>query len=107
MQDGNEPPGLTNYMNLIVQSVRMEGFFLYVQAWHSTSNRWGKLIIHSSPHYAAQFPHALEQMSEWLISGKLQRKNVVLEGLDAAPEALASMFTNGPIGKTVVRVSHV
>ena len=58
-----------------------------------------------SSHYPAYFPAALEQIAEWLAAGKLRRWITVLDGLDKAPDGLASMFSNGIIGKMCVQVS--
>ncbi|TCD64821.1 hypothetical protein EIP91_003602 [Steccherinum ochraceum] len=85
--NGKEPPGLRNYMNLIVQSAKIEGFFLH--------------------HYAQFYPAALEQISSWLADGKLKRKLNILDGLDKAPQALEDMFTKGFVGKVCVRLAEV
>ena len=51
-------------------------------------------------HYA----EAAEQLAHWLAEGKLRTREHVLEGLDAAPEALVRLFKGDHLGKLVVRL---
>ncbi|CAL1716671.1 unnamed protein product [Somion occarium] len=81
------PKGLTNYMNLIAQSAKLEGFIVF--------------------DYAAQYPSALKELSQWLAEGKIKRKTHLVEGLDNASEALKLLFVGGNTGKLVVKVADV
>lgn len=52
-------------------------------------------------------PKALEDIARWAKEGKLTFPEVVVEGLDAAPEAFASVFGgNSFVGKLLVKVSE-
>jgi len=63
---------------------RMEGF--------NTLDHWD--------HYG----EAAAQLAAWLADGSLKTREHVLEGLDAAPEALVRLFRGDHLGKLVVRL---
>ena len=50
------------------------------------------------------YGEAAAQLAEWLAAGKLKTREHVLEGLDAAPEALVRLFKGDHLGKLVVRL---
>ena len=79
------PPPLRNVRYLMGKRARMEGF--------NTLDHWD--------HYQA----AAAQLGDWLAAGKLKTREHVLEGLDAAPEALVRLFRGDHLGKLVVRVT--
>ncbi len=79
------PSGPANYLNLIPQRGRMEGF----------------IIID----YIPRFAEAQAVLAEWLARGELQHAEHVVVGLERAPEALNLLFTGGNLGKVVVEVS--
>lgn len=83
----SKPKGLTGYLNLISQTASIRGFLVF--------------------DYAKQFPKAVQELSTWLIEGKLQRKFHVVEGLEHAPEALPLLFSGGNTGKLVVKVADL
>jgi NADPH-dependent curcumin reductase CurA len=76
------PPGPANYVNLIPRRGRMEGFIIL--------------------DYASRFPEAQAAILGWLLEGKLQHVEHVVEGLEHAPDALNLLFTGGNTGKVVV-----
>ncbi|KAF8501654.1 alcohol dehydrogenase [Russula emetica] len=80
-----KPKGVSNYMNLIVQRGKIEGFVV--------------------ADYAARFPEALREIGKWISEGRIIRKYHIVEGLESAPESLPLLFTGGNTGKLVVRVS--
>jgi len=82
--DEAPPIGPANYLNLIPQRGRMEGF----------------IIID----YIPRFPEAQGAIAEWLGRGELHHAEHVVVGLERAPEALDLLFTGGNIGKVVVEV---
>lgn len=52
-------------------------------------------------------PQALEDIARWMKEGKLTFPEAVVEGLEAAPEAFASVFSgNSFVGKLLVKVSE-
>jgi NADPH-dependent curcumin reductase CurA len=76
--------GPGNYRNLIVIRGRMEGF----------------LILD----YLDRFPEAQLEMFGWVAEGKIKHSEHVVEGLEAAPDALNLLFTGGNTGKVIVKV---
>jgi NADPH-dependent curcumin reductase CurA len=78
------PTTLHNVRYLMGKRARMEGF--------NTLDHWD--------HYA----EAAAQLAEWLADGRLKTREHVLDGLDAAPEALVRLFKGDHLGKLVVRL---
>jgi len=78
------PPGPATYTNLITARARMEGF----------------LSIDIVPRYG----EIAMELAAMVAAGKLQHREQVYEGLDAAPTALNAMFTGDNIGKILIRV---
>ena len=74
--------GPRNYLNLIVKRSRMEGF----------------LILD----YLHRFPEAQLQMAGWVMEGRIQHREHVVEGLEHAGEALNLLFSGGNTGKVIV-----
>jgi len=77
--------GPKNYLNLINQSGRMQGFLVM--------------------DYTKRFPEAVRALSQWLAQGRLQHREHVVEGVENAPRALAMLFEGGNRGKLLVRVA--
>jgi hypothetical protein len=51
---------------------------------------------------------ALEQMTDWVKAGRIRYPEVVVDGLENAPDAFAGIFRgNSNVGKLLVRVSEV
>lgn len=82
--DATPPPGPRNLSVLISQRGRMEGFIIL--------------------DYLSRAGEAITQLATWVMSGQLKYKVDVMEGLDAAPHALAKLFTGANEGKTLVRL---
>jgi NADPH-dependent curcumin reductase CurA len=80
----DRPVGPRNYLNLIVKRARMEGF----------------LILD----YLDRFPEAQLKMAAWVMEGRIQHREHIVEGLDQAGDALNLLFSGGNTGKVVVRV---
>jgi len=76
--------GPSNYMNLLVQRARMEGFVVF--------------------DYAARYAEARRQMAEWLREGRLQGLEHIVTGLDTFPETLRMLYTGANTGKLVLAV---
>jgi len=55
-----------------------------------------------------EFNHMLDRfrqdMTDWLLSGAIETRETIFDGLDAAPDALIAIFDSRNIGKTLVRV---
>jgi NADPH-dependent curcumin reductase CurA len=54
--------------------------------------------------YREFFPGAISQLGAWLAAGKISSLRSITEGLEAAPSALAGLFTGANIGKTLIHV---
>jgi NADPH-dependent curcumin reductase CurA len=77
--------GPANYLQLLVNSARMEGMVVMT--------------------YAPRFAEAAAEMGGWLASGKLKSKEDIVEGLTTFPETLLKLFSGENFGKLVLKVS--
>ncbi|KAJ7035039.1 alcohol dehydrogenase [Mycena alexandri] len=84
--NASKPKGLHNYLSLISQRAKIEGFLIF--------------------DYVAEFPAAREEMTRGLLDGSIKGKFHVVEGLDQAPVALPMLFSGGNTGKLVVKISE-
>jgi NADPH-dependent curcumin reductase len=76
--------GPANYLSLLVNRARMEGFVVM--------------------DYATQFAAAGQEMAGWIMSGKLKSKEHIVEGLETFPETLQKLFKGENFGKLVLKV---
>jgi NADPH-dependent curcumin reductase CurA len=79
------PAGPRNYLRLLVQRGRMEGF----------------LVLD----YLDRAAEALEPLGGWVRDGRVKERVDVVDGLENAPAALARLFTGENRGKQLVRVT--
>lgn len=77
--------GPANYLSLLVNRARMEGFVVM--------------------DHAANFPAAGQEMAGWMAQGKLKSKEDIVEGLETFPETLMKLFNGENFGKLVLKVS--
>ncbi len=84
--NATEPqPGPANYMSLLVNRARMEGFVVF--------------------DYVDRFPEAVAEMSGWLREGKLQSREDVVAGTVADfPDTLLRLFRGENTGKLVLQL---
>src|SRR5690606_4592372 len=54
--------------------------------------------------YAAKFPDAIKQLSQWLEEGKLTYSETLVEGFEQIPQAFIDLFEGKNTGKMVVKV---
>ncbi|HBZ72297.1 MAG TPA: NADP-dependent oxidoreductase [Deltaproteobacteria bacterium] len=80
------PPGPRNYMNLVIQRARMEGFIVL--------------------DYAARFGEAVRELAAWVTSGKIKHQEDVQVGLENAPRTLLRLFEGKNLGKQLLKVSE-
>ncbi len=78
------PPGPANYMSLLINRARMEGFVVF--------------------DYVDRYPEAIAEMAGWLADGRLTHREHIVEGLESAPEALRMLFAGANQGKMLVKV---
>jgi len=76
--------GPANYLSLLVNRARMEGFVVMDHAEH--------------------FAKAGIEMAGWLAQGKLKSKEHIVEGLETFPETLQMLFKGENHGKLVLKV---
>lgn len=77
--------GPRNYMSLLVNRARMEGFIVF--------------------DYAPRYGEAVRDMAGWLKEGRLKAREDIVEGLENFPSALLKLFTGENLGKLVLRVA--
>jgi NADPH-dependent curcumin reductase CurA len=56
--------------------------------------------------YLPRAREAFADLGQWIAEGRLRWKDHVVEGLEAAPDALQRLFTGNHDGKLVVRISR-
>jgi NADPH-dependent curcumin reductase CurA len=83
--DVRQPPGPKNYLNLLLQRGRMEGF----------------IVIDFMPRAL----EAVTTLSGWMREGKLKDRVDVQEGLENAPATLARLFKGENRGKQLLRIA--
>ena len=76
--------GPANYLSLLVNRARMEGFVVM--------------------DYADRYAVAGQEMAGWLLKGQLKSKEHIIEGLESFPESLAKLFSGENHGKLVLKV---
>ena len=79
------PPGPRNYLSLLLQRGRMEGFIVL--------------------DYMDRAGEAVEALSKWVREGKLQHEEDIQEGLERAPAALLRVFEGKNRGKQLVKIA--
>ena len=77
--------GPRNYMSLLVNHARMEGFVVF--------------------DYAARYAEGVKELTGWAMSGKLKAREDVVEGLETFPDTLQKLFRGENFGKLVIKVS--
>ena len=85
-QYNNDGPmkGPANYMSLLVNRARMEGFVVF--------------------DYADRYAEAAMEMAGWMAEGRLKAREDIVEGLESFPDALTKLFEGANIGKLVLKV---
>ncbi|WP_448581289.1 NADP-dependent oxidoreductase [Thermaurantiacus sp.] len=75
--------GPRNYLNLLIQRARMEGFVVF--------------------DYAARYGEARAEIVKGLADGSITAREDVRDGLDSFPDVLPLLYTGGNFGKLVLR----
>jgi NADPH-dependent curcumin reductase len=81
---GGKFEGPSNYMSLLVNRAKMEGF----------------VVID----YIGRYAEAMSEMAGWIADGKLLAREEVVEGFERFPEALQALFRGENVGKLVLKV---
>jgi NADPH-dependent curcumin reductase CurA len=75
--------GPKNYLTLLVQHARMEGFVVF--------------------DYAARYAEGAAAMAGWLADGSLKSKEDIVDGLETFPETLLKLFSGENFGKLCIK----
>lgn len=77
--------GPANYMSLLVNRARMQGFVVF--------------------DYATRYAEAARDIAGWLHEGKVKAREDVVEGLEHFPETLLKLFKGENFGKLVLKLA--
>ncbi len=80
------PPGPKNYLNLLVQRGRMEGFIIL--------------------DYMPRAGEAIRQLAEWVREGKIKDRVDIQHGLENAPKTLQRLFRGQNQGKQLLQIAE-
>ncbi len=84
--NATEPvPGPSNYLSLLVNRARMEGFLI--------------------TDYESRYMEAWGALGQWISEGKIKSRVDVVDGLENAPAALLRLFDGSNTGKLLVRIA--
>ena len=81
--NSNAVAGPKNYLMLLVQHARMEGFVVF--------------------DYAARYGEGMTAMAGWLKDGSLRSKEDIVDGLETFPETLLKLFSGENFGKLAIK----
>ena len=77
--------GPSNYLSLLVNSARMEGFIVF--------------------NYATRYAEAAQQLAAWMMAGKLKSREEIVEGFQTFPDTLLKLFRGENTGKLLIKVA--
>jgi NADPH-dependent curcumin reductase CurA len=77
--------GPSNYLSLLVNRARMEGFVVF--------------------DFAKDYGTASLQLGQWLAAGKINHKTHIVKGIENFPTALMRLFDGNKMGKLVLQVN--
>jgi NADPH-dependent curcumin reductase CurA len=78
-------PGPTNYLNLLLQRARMEGFIVL--------------------DYVPRFDVALKELTKWVTEGKIKFKEDIQEGFENIPKTFLRLFEGKNFGKQLLKIA--
>ena len=81
--NSNAVAGPKNYLTLLVQHARMEGFVVF--------------------DYAARYSEGMQAMAGWLKAGTLKSREDIVDGLETFPETLLKLFSGENFGKLCIK----
>jgi NADPH-dependent curcumin reductase CurA len=79
------PAGPKNYLSLLVNNARMEGFVVF--------------------NYAHRYAEGMRDMAAWLHEGKIKSKEDIVDGLETFPETLLKLFSGENFGKLMIKAA--
>jgi NADPH-dependent curcumin reductase len=78
--------GPKNYLSLLINSARMEGFIVF--------------------NYAQRYGEGIQALAAWLAEGKIKAREDIVEGLENFPEAFLKLFRGENFGKLIIKVAE-
>jgi NADPH-dependent curcumin reductase len=81
-----EVRGPKNYLSLLINSARMEGFIVF--------------------NYAQRYGEGIQALAGWLAEGKVKAKEDIVEGLENFPETFVKLFRGENFGKLLLKVAE-
>jgi NADPH-dependent curcumin reductase CurA len=75
--------GPANYLSLLVNNARMEGFVVF--------------------NYAARYGEGARDMATWLGEGRLKSREDIVDGIEKFPETLLKLFSGENFGKLMIK----
>jgi len=78
--------GPANYLSLLVNRARMEGFLVF--------------------DYAERYDEAVREIAGWIAAGKIKSREDIVDGLEAFPDALVKLFKGENTGKLILKVAE-
>jgi NADPH-dependent curcumin reductase len=78
--------GPANYLSLLINSARMEGFVVF--------------------NYASRYAEGIRELATWRAQGKLKTREDIVEGLANFPETLLKLFSGENFGKLMIKVGE-
>lgn len=79
----SEIKGPANYLSLLVNSARMEGFIVF--------------------NFAARYGEGVRELATWRAQGKLKTREDIVEGFQTFPETLLKLFSGENFGKLMIK----
>ena len=76
--------GPENYLSLLINRATMQGFIVF--------------------DFAADYPRAARDISQWMAEGRLKSREHIVEGLETFPETLLMLFDGRNQGKLIIKV---
>jgi NADPH-dependent curcumin reductase CurA len=77
--------GPENYLSLLINSARMEGFIVF--------------------DFASRYAEGVRELATWRAQGKLKSREDVVEGFQTFPETLLKLFSGENFGKLMIKVA--
>lgn len=74
--------GPKNYLSLLVNKARMEGFVVF--------------------HFEKEYPRGIADLARWVSEGRIQSREHVVKGLETFPETLLMLFDGRNHGKLII-----
>ncbi|MGD2130316.1 MAG: NADP-dependent oxidoreductase [Lysobacterales bacterium] len=74
--------GPKNYLSLLVNKARMEGFVVF--------------------HFEKEYPRGIADLARWVSEGRIQSREHVMKGLETFPETLLMLFDGRNRGKLII-----